>query len=202
MTKGKNVKEEILEKANLIFAKYGYEKTTMDDIAKAVGKKKGALYYYFKTKEEVFTDVIEREIIYLKNKLFLSTSHKKNTRDKLYSYVLTRYKLINSVASFYRTFKEDYLKQFEFIQKIRKRFDIEEEKFIEELLEEGVKKGELKNIDVSLTAESFVIAMKGFEYRWTADVDYDYVEKVIRSMLDIFFYGISKGKRDGKNSKK
>ncbi|MEO0234346.1 MAG: TetR/AcrR family transcriptional regulator [candidate division WOR-3 bacterium] len=198
MKKEKNVKEEILKKANQIFARYGYEKTTMDDIAKAVGKKKGALYYYFRTKEEVFIEVIEREIIYLKEKLFQSIVEKKTTKEKLQTYVLNRYRLLKDVANFYQTFKEDYYRQFEFVQQLRKKFDIEEEKFIEDILKDGVKKGELKNIDVSLTAESFVVAMKGFEYRWTSEVEFGYVEKVIRSMLEIFFYGISKGVKSGK----
>ncbi|MEJ5307819.1 MAG: TetR/AcrR family transcriptional regulator [candidate division WOR-3 bacterium] len=200
MKKEKNVKEEILKKANQIFAKYGYEKTTMDDIAKAVGKKKGALYYYFRTKEDVFVEVIEREIIYLKEKLFQSIVDKKTTKEKLQTYVLNRYKILNEVANFYQTFKEDYYRQFEFVQKLRKKFDIEEEKFIEDILKDGVKKGELKDIDVSLTAESFVVAMKGFEYRWTSEIDFNYVEKVIQSMLEIFFYGISKGVKSGKIS--
>lgn len=192
MPREKNVKEEILKKANILFARYGYDKTTMDDIADAVGKRKGALYYYFRTKEEVFTEVIEREISALKQKVFESVKGEKTAKGMLMAYVITRYKLLNKVASSYKTFREDYIRQFEFVQNLRRKFDIEEEKYIESILREGVRSGELKNIEISMTAESFVTAMKGFEYKWSDESNFKYVEKVINTMLDIFFFGISK----------
>jgi AcrR family transcriptional regulator len=54
-------REEIVEIARGIFAKFGFRKTSMDEIAKAVKKAKSSLYYYFQNKEEVFQAVIERE---------------------------------------------------------------------------------------------------------------------------------------------
>ncbi|MDD3803512.1 MAG: TetR/AcrR family transcriptional regulator [bacterium] len=192
MPKEKNVKEEILKKANGLFARYGYDKTTMDDIAEAVGKRKGALYYYFKTKEEVFTEVIEREISSLKNQVFESVRGEKTAKGMIKSYVLTRYKMLSRVASSYKTFREDYIRQFEFVQNLRRKFDLEEEKYIEAILTEGVRSGELKNLDISMTAESLVTAMKGFEYKWSNETNFKYVEKVIGTMLEIFFFGISR----------
>ena len=38
-----------------LFTKYGIDKTTMENIAEAAGKGKSTLYYYFKTKEDVFS---------------------------------------------------------------------------------------------------------------------------------------------------
>jgi len=45
-------RENILKIAREIFSKYGYKKTTLDDIANAVRKGKSSLYYYFKSKED------------------------------------------------------------------------------------------------------------------------------------------------------
>lgn len=39
-------REEIFEAAGRIFARYGFGKTTLDDIAASVGVKKTSLYYY------------------------------------------------------------------------------------------------------------------------------------------------------------
>ncbi|HET6559677.1 MAG TPA: TetR/AcrR family transcriptional regulator, partial [Prolixibacteraceae bacterium] len=44
-------RESILKTAQEIFSKYGYKKTTLDDIANAVRKGKSSLYYYFTSKE-------------------------------------------------------------------------------------------------------------------------------------------------------
>lgn len=51
-------RENILKIAQDIFSKYGYKKTTLDDIANAVRKWKSSLYYYFKSKEDLFQAVI------------------------------------------------------------------------------------------------------------------------------------------------
>ena len=52
----------ILKIAQEIFSKYGYKKTTLDDIANAVRKGKSSLYYYFPSKEDLFQAVIQKEV--------------------------------------------------------------------------------------------------------------------------------------------
>ena len=56
-----DIKNRIVEVAQNIFKKYGFRKSTMDEIAVAAGKGKSTLYHYFKSKEEVFAAVIEKE---------------------------------------------------------------------------------------------------------------------------------------------
>jgi TetR/AcrR family transcriptional regulator len=53
-----NRKQLILDTACGLFAKFGFAKTTLDDVADAVGMKKGSLYYYFDSKEAIFSEVI------------------------------------------------------------------------------------------------------------------------------------------------
>ena len=51
-------KQEILKAASECFARFGYEKTTLDDIGKMVGLNKASLYYYYKNKEDIFAEVV------------------------------------------------------------------------------------------------------------------------------------------------
>ena len=53
--------ERILEAASDLFAHYGYDKTTMEDIARAAGVSKGAIYLHFRGKEDLFDALIARE---------------------------------------------------------------------------------------------------------------------------------------------
>jgi AcrR family transcriptional regulator len=55
-------RENILKIARDIFSKYGFKKTTLDDIANAVRKGKSSLYYYFESKEDLFQAVIMKEV--------------------------------------------------------------------------------------------------------------------------------------------
>lgn len=51
----------ILDAANSLITHYGYDKTTVDDIAGEAGVSKGAIYLHFKSKEALFEALILRE---------------------------------------------------------------------------------------------------------------------------------------------
>ena len=50
-------KTKIIDAARTVFAKQGYHDSTMDDVAKEVGVSKGALYSYFKSKEDILKEI-------------------------------------------------------------------------------------------------------------------------------------------------
>lgn len=50
--------EAIKTTAIALFAKKGYQGTTIEDIAEATGYAKASLYYYFKNKEEIFSAIV------------------------------------------------------------------------------------------------------------------------------------------------
>lgn len=54
-------KEIILHTARDLLIKNGFAKTTLDDIANAIGMKKSSLYYYYSNKDSLFDDIMMRE---------------------------------------------------------------------------------------------------------------------------------------------
>jgi len=73
-----NVKDKIVDAALITFTKYGYDRTRMDDIADAAKVSKGKLYLYFKSKEELFYAISERNITELKEQLSTLFSMKED----------------------------------------------------------------------------------------------------------------------------
>ena len=61
MNQQKDKKEMILDVATRIFAKYGYNKTSLDEIAQEANIAKGTIYYYFNSKEELFLKVVQAQ---------------------------------------------------------------------------------------------------------------------------------------------
>src|SRR5512133_953488 len=55
----KDGKIKIIEAAQRLIAEQGVEKTSMRDIAKGAGITTGAIYYYYKSKEELLYDVMD-----------------------------------------------------------------------------------------------------------------------------------------------
>ena len=53
-------REQILAAAQTCFGKAGYHKTTMDDIVRVSGLSKGALYWHFDSKDEIFLALFDR----------------------------------------------------------------------------------------------------------------------------------------------
>src|SRR5829696_5579211 len=47
----------VLLAAAHVFASHGYVQATVDDIAAQMGVTKGVIYYYFRSKEEIFTEI-------------------------------------------------------------------------------------------------------------------------------------------------
>jgi AcrR family transcriptional regulator len=57
--------ERILDAASALILRWGYNKTTIDDVAREAGVAKGTIYLHWKTREELFTALMKRERVAL-----------------------------------------------------------------------------------------------------------------------------------------
>jgi AcrR family transcriptional regulator len=55
-------RRRLLEAAAVLFAQKGYQGTSVDDVAESAGYSKGALYYNFETKDELFKALVDENI--------------------------------------------------------------------------------------------------------------------------------------------
>ncbi|HET7802283.1 MAG TPA: helix-turn-helix domain-containing protein, partial [Humibacillus xanthopallidus] len=58
--KGVAKREEILDAALAVIARNGYQRTSVRDIAEAVGLSQAGLLHYFSSKEALFAEVLRR----------------------------------------------------------------------------------------------------------------------------------------------
>jgi len=54
-----SARERLLESAKRLFSQKGYYATSVEDIVESAGLSKGAFYFYFKSKEELFKILVE-----------------------------------------------------------------------------------------------------------------------------------------------
>jgi len=54
-----SARERLLESAKRLFSQKGYYATSVEDIVASAGLSKGAFYFYFKSKEELFKSLVE-----------------------------------------------------------------------------------------------------------------------------------------------
>ncbi len=55
-------RQQLLEAALTVFARHGYRKTSMDDVAQAAGVSRQGLYLHFENKEDVFRAAVHHSI--------------------------------------------------------------------------------------------------------------------------------------------
>lgn len=60
-----NRKEQIIRAARLLFSRKRYDRVLMDEIAKMAGCAKGTMYLYFKTKEELYLELLLQDSAHL-----------------------------------------------------------------------------------------------------------------------------------------
>lgn len=83
-------RKEILEKSTECFIKFGYNKTTLDEIGDAIGFNKAALYYYFKNKEELFIQVVNNQLTIGLNKVQQELADMPDNQSKILKYLWNR----------------------------------------------------------------------------------------------------------------
>ncbi|PTN08989.1 TetR family transcriptional regulator [Mangrovibacterium marinum] len=185
-------RENILKIAQEIFSKYGYKKTTLDDIANAVRKGKSSLYYYFSSKEDLFQAVILKEVEILKRELEKVILRNTDPVEKLRDYILTKLNTYRGLANFYHALEND-VTAIEFIDNIKNKYNQEEIRMIKRILIEGVRKNAFDVKDFTLVAIGITTAIKGLEMPLSAG-DYGTVnlETGVDNILKILCYGIMK----------
>ena len=185
-------RENILKIAREIFSKYGFKKTTLDDIANAVRKGKSSLYYYFKSKEDLFQAVIMKEVEILGYELEIVINRNTDPVDKLRDYILTKLATFRNLANFYHAIEND-VTAVGFIDEVKIKYEQDEIRMIKRILIEGVRKDEFEIYDFNLAAIGITTAIKGLEMPLAAgnysDVN---LERSVDIILKIMCYRIMK----------
>jgi len=183
-------KDLIITTSQKLFARFGLNKTTVDEIAKLAHVAKGTIYHYFQSKEEIFNEVIEKEARFLQDEIRKSVDIMQTPQEKLRAFVITRFTHIKELANYYSALKDEYLSHYSFIDKARKKNLDEEIKMVSDILEEGNKNKTFAVEDVNITALAIVTALKGLEYPWTIETPLQDIEKSIDVLLKVLFKGI------------
>ena len=188
----KDTRLAVIKAAQDIFAKFGYKKTTVDDIARAAHKVKSTIYQYFESKEDIFQTIIEKENQILKEEIKKAIEAQDNPKKKLLTYVITRMRVLKDLSNFYNALRDEYLEHFVFIEKIRKKYLKDEINTIKKILKNGVDQGTFVINDLELTACMIVVALKGLEYPLIEEIEVLSNEQGIDSLLGVLFSGIEK----------
>lgn len=185
-------REKIVSVAKKLFGRFGFQKTSMDEIAKIAKKAKGSLYYHFPSKEDLFREVLQKEMLQIKSKILAIINNSDFTAEgKLKKYILTRLEEMQFAANYQETIQSGEIDHFEFVNDIKNNFNEWEKNKLVEIINEGVKKKEFHiEIGTEILSEMFIMIIKGLEVPFFIQGKYRQYLPQIDGMTNILLKGM------------
>jgi AcrR family transcriptional regulator len=161
----KEREEQIILAARKVFARYGFSKTTMEDISSEVEMGKASLYYYFPTKENLFQAAIKHEqdeFIKKADSLFIKHT---SAEEKLKIYVEERLKFFHELVNLGTlSFNAVHDRHATFL-KMYESFADKEIGIINNIIKEGKSRGEFISNVPKYYAELLIHLLQGLRLR-------------------------------------
>jgi AcrR family transcriptional regulator len=183
---------KILLTASRIFSHYGFKKTTMEEISRALKKGKSSIYYYYSSKEEIFEAVVLYEANQLRAQLTEAMKEVDSPTDKLRNYIFVRMRAFEKLSNYYNAVFDKNLDHYEFVEKIRSRYDREELAILRLLVYLGNRRGIFDVKNSEYTAMAIQTMLKGMEVPlfWRRrEID---IDNRLKAILNLIFDGINK----------
>jgi AcrR family transcriptional regulator len=183
-------RKKIILTAGQIFSRFGFRKTTMEEVARALKMGKSSIYYYYSSKEEIFEAVVLYEANLLRNELTTAIKSVESPIGKMEKYVFVRMKAFEKLSNYYNAIFDKNLDHFEFIEKIREKYDREEIAILRLLLYDGVRKKVFNVQNSDYTALAIQTTLKGLEVPLFWKKREVNIDQRLKAILDVLFYGI------------
>jgi TetR/AcrR family fatty acid metabolism transcriptional regulator len=187
----------ILDAAIKVFAKKGYHRSRVSDIADEAGIAYGLVYHYFKNKEEVLNSIFRERWSAFLDAIRLYHESPLSTREKFTNicfYLINSYNLrpdlmevlILEIARSSKFLQESHIEEFS-----------EAFRLLEAIIKDGQARGELQaDADPQLAAYIFLGAIEliltGYVLSTLKSRDVRTYQKVAETVVDVFLRGIGK----------
>ncbi len=184
---------QIIEAALKVFARKGYRKVTMPDIAREAGLSIGGVYWYFKGKDEIvqamMEDVFQKDLSALDLLIKEGSSSVQRLKSFVAAYVenYNEAQWMNSIGiEFYgesvhnpkaQVFIQDYLSRYR--------------RALVQLIEQGIQRGEFRPVDAEDTANAILALEEGLSLLVVADPANIRLTKSFQTALDLMLDGLT-----------
>jgi AcrR family transcriptional regulator len=164
-------KQQILDAAMVVFARSGFHKARMDDIVSESGWSKGTLYWYFKSKDEIISAVIENFFTQELDRVVESLDTDLSVKEKL----LTTTKIIVTDLQRIRDLMPiaiEYISQGMREKNIENRLKRYFRSYVQALtpvIKEGIEKGEIRHTNAEDAVIAYAAIIEGTILLWMYD---------------------------------
>ncbi len=154
---------QIIEAALACFTRKGYNNTTMDDIVTESGLSKGSLYWYFKSKDELFAQAMLSVFMGLGQEAFTGLEQCTTASDKLRVIAQVTAGISKQIEGFFGLFLEFWASsaQREEVGQVWVGMLVEFKIMLVDIVKEGISSGEFKPVDAEALVWALLAAYDG-----------------------------------------
>lgn len=181
-------KEKILKAAMELFAEKGYHGTILDEVAKKAGITKAALYYYFRSKEQIISTIMNMGVARMNKVIGLGTST-LSPKEKLHKFI--RYHVEFSADSTELS-KITFEQLHALPKRTRDAFRRRQKKVdrtLQNILQEGIDDGSFTLDDVKIASYA-ILGLCIWTYQWYSPDGRLSQEKISEIFINLLERGI------------
>jgi len=195
---GKKTRKDILRAAVRVFGRRGYAATRLEDVAKEAGISRGPIYWHFRSKENLHTEILRASLKKYKNRvdkalssmndspltkirallkeLFVMLEDDKEYRDAYRTFIF-RGELTGKAGRVYNEMMSGYYE--------------EAARTLADLIREGMRIGEIKpGTNPQMAASALLYYISGVEFAWLSVPDLFSVKKICGDLAEAFISGL------------
>jgi len=188
-------REQLLDAAETLFLKKGVSRTSLEEIARAAGMTRGAIYWHFRNKSDLFEAMHQRADLPLEE-MFEQAGTEERPLDALHDLCVAAMRSIRENERRRRVFviisqKSEYVDE---LKSAAERQLDQRRRFITRIvaiMERAASLGHLApGVSPVLAAKALHASMYGFCMDWLRDPEAYDLETDIVGMIDLFFRGL------------
>ncbi len=187
-------KAQILDAALAVIVQKGYENSRMDDIVASSKMSKGAIYWYYKSKKEIYLSLVNHWVHNYSAVLNHIVDTDRSASDQLrslFQYFIVQYEKDPVVFKALLEFWSMAGRDPEFNDKLQKVYS-EFVNLISTIIQQGMDSGDFKKLDVDITAMSIMVNIEGIMWFTLFKLNNTSAREYIQTISDFILSGLFK----------
>jgi len=182
--------ESILNTAKRMFGRYGIQKTSLSEIAQKARVAKATIYNYFGSKDQVYLEVLNREVNDIIEKISSAVEQTSSPINKLRVFLQARFRYMKEAINILNLRQEGLDRLLPKTSDIRNHLFSREISILNSILEKGAREGIFHVSNIMLTAQAIGYALRGFEATWLLEENDREIKKHLDNLSDILCKGM------------
>jgi AcrR family transcriptional regulator len=191
-------RNQILEAATIVFARMGFNRARMDDIVQESGLSKGALYWYFKSKDDIITAILDRLVGREAMELRGMLEDERPVREKLSDFLESTIADITRMRPLMPILIEFWGLQLrrKTIRQVIGRYYQEYFETLTPIIQQGIDRGEFRQTSAKAASVALGAIMEGTILLWATTPEFVDLEEDILEGFNLVLDGLEVGKPD------